>query len=80
MLEIGNTGLDEDESKTQMSLWSILAAPLLAGNDLSKMTAATVAILTNPEVIRVDQDSRGIQGRRTANSTDSKPGEAVVGR
>jgi alpha-galactosidase len=64
MLEIGNTGLDEDESKTQMSLWSILAAPLLAGNDLSKMTASTVAILTNAEVIRVDQDSRGIQGRR----------------
>ncbi|MGI8960148.1 MAG: glycoside hydrolase family 27 protein [Bryobacteraceae bacterium] len=64
MLEIGNGGLNEDESKTQMSLWSILAAPLFAGNDLSKMNSSTLAILTNAEVIRVDQDANGIQGRR----------------
>lgn len=64
MLEIGNTGMDEDESKTQMSLWSILAAPLLAGNDLSSMSKSTLAILTNSEVIRVNQDPGGVQGRR----------------
>jgi alpha-galactosidase len=63
MLEIGNGGMDENEEKTQMSLWSILAAPLIAGNDLTKMTEATRAILTNPEVIAVEQDRAGIQGR-----------------
>jgi alpha-galactosidase len=64
MLEIGNKEMNEDESKTHMSLWSILAAPLLAGNDLSKMSRSTLAILTNSEVIQVDQDSAGLQGRR----------------
>jgi alpha-galactosidase len=64
MLEIGNKGMNEDESKTHMSLWSILAAPLLAGNDLSKVSPSTLAILTNSEVIQVDQDSAGVQGRR----------------
>jgi alpha-galactosidase len=49
-----------------MSLWCILAAPLLAGNDLSKMTPETLAILTNPEVLAVDQDSLGAQGHRVA--------------
>jgi alpha-galactosidase len=47
-----------------MSLWVLLAAPLLAGNDLSKMNSETLEILTNKEVIAVDQDSKGIQGRR----------------
>jgi alpha-galactosidase len=61
-LQIGSGKLDENEEKTQRSLWAILAAPLIAGNDLSKMTPATGAILTNPEVIAVDQDPAGIQG------------------
>jgi len=47
-----------------MSLWAILAAPLLAGNDLSKMTPETVALLTNREVIAIDQDKAGKQGDR----------------
>jgi len=64
MLEVGNGGMNEDEYKTHMSLWSILAAPLLAGNDLGKMTPQTIAILTNPEVIAVDQDRLAVQGRR----------------
>ena len=59
---IGKTTLDEDRS--QMTLWSILAAPLLAGNDLTKMSPEILAILTNPEVIAVDQDRKGIQGHR----------------
>src|SRR5271157_258797 len=50
MLEVGNGGMKPDEYRTHMSLWAILAAPLLAGNDLSKMTPETVAILTNHEV------------------------------
>lgn len=64
MLEVGNGGMTADEYKTHMSLWAILAAPLLAGNDLSTMSAETVSILTNREVIAVDQDRAGIQGDR----------------
>jgi len=64
MLEIGNGGMSHDEELTHMSLWAILAAPLLAGNDLSKMSADTLSILTNHEVIAVDQDPKGIQGHR----------------
>jgi alpha-galactosidase len=62
MLEIGNGKMSHDEYLTHMSLWCILAAPLLAGNDLSKMTAETLEILTSPEVVAVDQDQAGIQG------------------
>jgi alpha-galactosidase len=64
MLEIGNGGMTDDEYRTHMSLWAILAAPLLAGNDLSKMTPETVALLTNREVIAVDQDRLGREGDR----------------
>jgi alpha-galactosidase len=64
MLEIGNGGMSADEYRTQMSLWAILAAPLLAGNDLSKMDETTKSILMNKEVIAVDQDSLGQQGFR----------------
>jgi alpha-galactosidase len=66
MLEIGNGGMSADEYRTQMSLWAILAAPLLAGNDLSKMDETTRSILMNKEVIAVDQDSLGLQGFRLA--------------
>jgi alpha-galactosidase len=64
MLEIGNGGMSADEYRTQMSLWAILAAPLLAGNDLSKMDDTTRSILMNKEVIAVDQDILGMQGFR----------------
>jgi alpha-galactosidase len=64
MLEIGNGGMTFDEYKTHMSLWSILAAPLIAGNDLSKMTPQTLEILGNSEVIAVDQDKLGKEGDR----------------
>jgi alpha-galactosidase len=66
MLEVGNGGMGHDEYITHMSLWAMLAAPLLAGNDLSKMSAADLAILTNKEVIAVDQDAKGVQGHRVA--------------
>ena len=59
MLEIGNGGMTDDEYRTHMSLWSMLAAPLLAGNDVRSMTDATKAILMNKEVIAIDQDSLG---------------------
>jgi alpha-galactosidase len=64
MLEVGNGKMSIDEYRTHMSLWAILAAPLLAGNDLSTMTPETLALLTNKEVIAVDQDALGKQGDR----------------
>jgi len=64
MLEIGNGGMNADQYRTQMSLWAMLAAPLLAGNDLSKMDETTKSILLNKEVIAVDQDRLGAQGYR----------------
>jgi alpha-galactosidase len=67
MLEIGNGGMTVDEYRTHMSLWAILAAPLLAGNDLSTMTLETVALLTNHDVIAVDQDAAGKQGDRVSS-------------
>jgi alpha-galactosidase len=66
MLEVGNGGMNHDEYITHMSLWALLAAPLLAGNDLSKMTPETLEILTNKDVIAVDQDAKGIQGHRVS--------------
>jgi alpha-galactosidase len=68
MLEIGNGGMTDAEYQTHMSLWAILAAPLLAGNDLRSMTPAVTAILTNRDVIAVNQDPDGKQGRRVAAS------------
>jgi alpha-galactosidase len=64
MLEVGNGGMDRDEYRTHMALWALLAAPLLAGNDLRSMTAETKEMLTNREVLAVDQDARGVQGHR----------------
>jgi alpha-galactosidase len=62
MLEVGNGGMTDDEYRAHMSLWAIQAAPLIAGNDLRTMSEATRIILTNPEVLAVDQDSLGAQG------------------
>lgn len=64
MLEVGNGGMTHTEYVSHFSLWAMLAAPLIAGNDLSKMDEATRRILTNAEVIKVDQDPLGRQGRR----------------
>ena len=72
MLEIGNGGMTDDEYRTHMSLWSILAAPLLAGNDLRSMSPAILEILTNREVIAVNQDKAGKQGRRVAQSGEQE--------
>jgi alpha-galactosidase len=64
MLEVGNGGMKPDEYRMHMALWAILAAPLLAGNDLRSMSPETKELLTNSEVLAVDQDKKGIQGHR----------------
>jgi alpha-galactosidase len=63
-LEVGNGKLSADESRTNFSLWALVAAPLIAGNDLTNMTPETKSILLNKEVIAVDQDPLGKQGDR----------------
>jgi alpha-galactosidase len=70
MLEIGNGGMNDEEYRTHMSLWSLLAAPLLAGNDLRDVPPDILAILTNKEVIAVDQDKMGKQARRASKNGD----------
>jgi alpha-galactosidase len=70
MLEIGNGGMTDTEYQTHMSLWCLLAAPLLAGNDIRDMKPATAEILMNKEVIAVDQDKLGKQGVRVAKDGD----------
>ncbi|HEY4011249.1 MAG TPA: glycoside hydrolase family 27 protein [Acidobacteriaceae bacterium] len=64
MLEVGNGKMTADEYRTHMSLWALLAAPLLAGNDIAHMSSETASILMNREVIAVDQDPLGKQGDR----------------
>ena len=61
MLEVGN-GMSVAEDRSHFSLWCMLAAPLIAGNDLRKMTEATKEILTNKEIIAVNQDVAGMEG------------------
>ncbi|HUE82093.1 MAG TPA: glycoside hydrolase family 27 protein [Pyrinomonadaceae bacterium] len=65
MMEVGN-GMSVNEDRAHFSLWAMLAAPLMAGNDLRNMSKETLAILTNEEVIAVNQDSLGIQGFKYA--------------
>lgn len=70
MLEVGNGGMTTDEYRAHFSLWSLLAAPLLAGNDLREMKPEIHDILTNREVIAVNQDALGSQGRRVRKDGD----------
>jgi alpha-galactosidase len=64
MLEVGNGKLTLAENRTHFSMWAMLAAPLLAGNDLPNMKPEIKAILTNRDVIAIDQDRLGSEGTR----------------
>ena len=70
MLEVGNGGLNENENRAHFSLWCLMAAPLMAGNDLRNMKPEIKEILLNKEVIAVDQDPLGVQGRRVKKDGD----------
>jgi alpha-galactosidase len=70
MLEVGNGGMTTTEDRAHFSLWAMLAAPLIAGNDLRNMTPEIRDILTNKEVIAVDQDSMGREGQRVWKDGD----------
>lgn len=68
MLEVGNGGMGLTEYRAHFSMWALLAAPLMAGNDIRSMNDDIRDILTNKEVIAVDQDPLGRQGRRVKNA------------
>ena len=72
MLEIGNGGMSHDEYATHMTLWAMSAAPLMMGHDLRQSSAEVLRMLENREVIAVDQDALGVQGRavRREGSTE----------
>ena len=70
MLEVGNGGMTTAEYRSHFSLWAMMAAPLMAGNDVANMDEATRAILLNKEVIAIDQDKAGTQGRRVSKDGD----------
>jgi alpha-galactosidase len=70
MMEVGNGGMTIPEYRAHFSFWALLAAPLIAGNDVRSMTPETKEILTNAEVIAVNQDKLGREGRRVAKNGD----------
>jgi len=73
MLEVGNPGLTLTESRAHFSFWCLLAAPLMAGNDVRKMTPEVREILTDRELLAIDQDPLGKQGYRFMN----QPGKEI---
>jgi len=86
MLEIGNGKLTPDQQYTHMSLWALLASPLLIGCDMTKMSPLTVSILSNDEVLDVNQDPLGKQARlvkqvlfRQVWAKDMEDGSKAVG-
>jgi alpha-galactosidase len=72
MLEVGNGGMTTTEYRSHFSLWAMLAAPLIAGNDLRAMAPEIQHILTNKEVIAIDQDPLGREGRRVSKHGDAE--------
>src|SRR5262249_36493739 len=72
MLEIGNGGMSATEYRSHFSLWAMMAAPLLIGTDLRTIDPAALAILSNREVVAIDQDALGAQGRRIRDQPDAQ--------
>ena len=77
MLEVGNGGMTNIEYRSHFSLWALLAAPLIAGNDLRHMNPEIRDILTNKEVIAVDQDPLGRQGDASPRTAISRSGQST---
>ena len=71
MLQVGR-GMSQDEDRTHFTMWCMMNSPLLAGNDLRKMTPETIAILTHPEIIALNQDPLAYQARRLRDDGDSE--------
>lgn len=73
MLEVGLGGMTDEEYKAHFSMWAALKSPLLLGNDIREMDAATLSIINNPAIIAISQDPRGKAVQRVAiNDTVAK--------
>ena len=66
MMVVGMPGLTDKQNRLHMSLWAVSGAPLIIGADLTKLTPDTLKMLTNPEVLAIDQDSAGLQAVKVA--------------
>jgi len=78
MLEVGNGGMTTTEYTSHFSLWALSKSPLLIGCDITNMSPATLSILTNSEVIAINQDPLGVQGHKVASLQGSGPAIATV--
>ena len=63
MLEVGN-GFTQNQDRAHFTMWCMMAAPLILGNDIRSMSEQTAALVTDPDVIAIDQDPLGVQGLR----------------
>lgn len=70
MLEVGNGGMTTEEYRSHFSIWALAKAPLLIGTDVRSMSSATFELLSNKEVIAVNQDKLGVQGRKVKQNGD----------
>jgi len=68
LLQAGNGGMTSDEYRIQMNLWAILAAPMMLGDEVRIMTRETLGILINEELIEINQDALGRQGKRVSQN------------
>ncbi len=68
LIQLGNGGMSADEYRTQLNLWALLAAPMMLGSDARTITRDAVALLTNREVIAVDQDAKGAPAKRVTQA------------
>ncbi|OWV25381.1 alpha-galactosidase [Fibrobacter sp. UWB1] len=67
MLEVGNNGLTYEEQRSQMTMWSIMAAPIMISSDIRKMSNETKELYLNKDMIAINQDSLGVQGHRISD-------------
>jgi hypothetical protein len=77
MMVVGMPNFTAEQNRTHLGLWAVSGAPLLAGNDLTRMSASTAGILKNAEVIAIDQDARGLPGVKVA---EDSPGRQVYAK
>ncbi|SCL72132.1 glycoside hydrolase family 27 protein [Micromonospora chersina] len=66
MMEVGRGGMTDTEMRSHFAMWAVLAAPLIAGNDVRSQSAATLSILTNRNLIAINQDGLGLQGAQVS--------------
>jgi alpha-galactosidase len=72
MMEVGRGTLTDTEQRSHFAMWAIMAAPLIAGNDIRNMTTATQTILKNPRLIAINQDTLGLQGVQVAGDSNQR--------